>query len=173
MEDWQRLYNGWRLSVDDWRRDKTLNALAAWQTPYGAMAAACCDASPIPIWLLEEQRQVAQLDVDITGARDLDFGHEHLVACSGDRLYIWDASRQWSGITVDAGHPVSSVACGMYTGEPCVASGGYDGSVRMWRFDGSQLGIIDIDEKIMSMTVMHGGRFAIGTQRGLAVIEAS
>ena len=65
MDDWQLLYDGWRLAVQDWRRDKSLNALAAWQTPYGAMAAACCDASPIPIWLLEEQRQVAQLDVDI------------------------------------------------------------------------------------------------------------
>ena len=84
---------GWRLAVRGYRRDKSLTAIATWQTPDGPMAAACCSASPIPVWLLEEQRQVTELSVDKTGAQDLDFGHGHLVAGAGDKLHIWRVIR--------------------------------------------------------------------------------
>jgi WD40 repeat protein len=173
MDHWQIFGGGWRLAVQGYRRDKSLNALAAWQTPDGAMAAACCSAAPIPIWLLEQQCQVAQLNVDITGADDIDFGYGHLVAGVGDRLHVWDASRRWSEFSVYARHSVSSVTCGAWEGKPCIASGGNDGSLRIWGFDGSQLTTIDIDEKITSIASLNDDRFAIGTSRGLVVIETN
>jgi WD40 repeat protein len=137
------------------------------------MAAACCSAAPIPVWSLEDQRQVAELAVDKTGVHDLDFGHGHLVAGGGDMLYIWNASNQWSGLLVHSKHSISTVACGIYEGEPCVASGSYDGSLTMWGLDGAQLATIDIDERITALAALDNTRFAVGTSRGLVMIETS
>jgi WD40 repeat protein len=169
-QDWDP-GDGWRLAAEGYQRDKPLRAVAVWQTPNGPMAAACCSASPVPVWLLEEQRQVTQLSVDNYGAYDLDFGHGHLVAGAGGNLHIWDASRQWSGFSVPARHSVASVACGTYAGRPCIASGGYDGSLQIWGLDGSHLATIDIDEAITALAALEGGRFAVGTSRGLLMIE--
>jgi WD40 repeat protein len=162
---------GWRLATQGYMRDKSITAIATWQAPDGPMAAACCSAAPISVWLLEEQRQVTELSVDITGAQDLDFGSGHLVAGAGDKLHIWNPPRQWSGFQVPAYHAITSIACGTWGGKPCIASGGYDGSLRMWRFDGSQLATIDIDERITALAYVPDGRFAVGTSRGLVVIE--
>jgi len=162
---------GWRLAIQGYMRDKSLTAITTWQTPDGPMAAACCSAAPISVWLLEEQRQVTELSVDITGAQDLDFARGHLVAAARDKLHIWDASHQWSGFWVPAYHAISSIACGTWGVKPCIASGGYDGSLRIWGFDGSQLATIDIDEKITALASVPGGRFVIGTPRGLVAIE--
>jgi hypothetical protein len=82
--------------------------------------------------------------------------------------------REWErDLHIPAAHhgPVAAIACGIWAGQPAIVSGGEDGKLRSWDLDGSERITIDFDEDISALAALHHGRFAVGTTRGLIMIE--
>jgi WD40 repeat protein len=192
----------WNLAVAGYRRDKPVTDLAAADTPHGPLAAVASRASVIPVWSLTSQEHVAEL-LFRGDSRPLvlAFAPGYLFAGgTNGELFGWRLSAWWpirrdkpitsrakrSVINVEyptylpdvqlpQAHygPVQALVGGTWNGRPCAVTGGRDGRLQAWTVQGDHLATVDIGEPVTALVNAGHGRYAVGTERGLVMIESA
>ena len=120
---------------------------------------------PIPFHREQYVHSLAMADSDgaLTLAAGTEYGH----------VAIWDALNGDSIGMRDDAHlgKIDALAFGHHGAERVLASGGRDGSVRVWSSALEELFRIDIGENVTALTWVGPGRLAIGSPQGVLLVD--
>ncbi|OBG55769.1 hypothetical protein A5703_07415 [Mycobacterium sp. E188] len=125
----------------------------------------------LTVWPLDATGIGEELRVDSPADLGAIAGRQGLLA-------VGDSNGRWGLWCLDAAHAVqgehrglAALAVGKRQGAPVLLSGGADGWVRVWSRDGDQIQSIDTGEWITSLAFMADDHIAVGTRRGVVVVQ--
>jgi WD40 repeat protein len=175
---------GSRLSVDDYERTKPLKAVTFLSAREGPLVAAGGDPVSVSVWDVATLEHVAHCKLPTAGrsrvpnvvslAQLLANGDLLLVAGTDDgSIVAWELTEGAMLWTRGSGPSSSTqVAAVQWGGASVVASGGWDGVLRIWTPAGEAVDLVHLGAAIWNISALPDGSIAVGTNRGLVVLAS-